>query len=438
MKIQITARETLKPSSPTPQSLRDFKLSLIDQLIPPVYVSTLLFYPFINGGTNNHFERSEKLKKSFSDTLTLFYPLAGKTVDNITIDCSDYGALYVEARVDCALSEFLQQSNWDQLGEFIPIKDESTEESVGFFSAVQASFFDCGGVAIAMSILHKLADAATAAVAMRCWAVTTFGSADAAETVVPLYKSAEIFPPMRFFTAGAPPLVDFKKEKLPRKRLVFEASKIAALKALAVSESVERPTSAESVTALIWKCALNAARSNSGVSRPSILIRAVNIRRKIEPPLPDNSVGNLVGFYTAEKDESETELNGLVSELRDKLKLFDNNYVKMLQQEDAFEAVTEYLKASATQMMRHDMEFYICTTWCNFSFYDIDFGWGRPVWVTMGSSGYKKNVIELLDTNKGDGSIEAWVVLSEQDMYLFERDPELLAYASLNPSVLDT
>ena len=42
-----------------------------------------------------------------------------------------------------------------------------------------------------------------------------------------------------------------------------------------------------------------------------------------------------------------------------------------------------------------------------------------------------------MDTNKGDGSIEAWVVLSEQDMYLFERDPELLAYASLNPSVLE-
>ncbi|KAK3223552.1 hypothetical protein Dsin_010577 [Dipteronia sinensis] len=437
MKIQIISRETLKPSSPTPQSLRDFKLSFIDQLIPSVYVSMLSFYSSTNGSTNNHFERSEKLKKSFSDMLTLFYPLAGKTVDNITIDCSDYGALFVEARVDCTMSEFLQQTNWDQLGEFTPIKLESTEETVGFFSVVQVSFFDCGGVAISMTISHKLADAATAAVAMRCWAVTTIGSTDAAEAVVPMYNSAEIFPPRRFSAAGVPPLVDFKKEKFPIRRLVFEASKVAALKALAVSESVERPTRAESVTALIWKCALNAARSNSGVSRPSMLTRAVNIRRKIEPPLPDNSVGNLIGFYIAEKDESKMELNSLVHEIRDKLKVFDKNYVKMLQQEDAFETMMEYLKMTATQMMKRDMEFYVCTTWCNFSFYDIDFGWGRPVWVTMGS-GNAKNVIQLMDTNKGDGSIEAWVALSEQDMYLFERDPELLAYASLNPSVLDT
>ncbi|KAK0573311.1 hypothetical protein LWI29_006249 [Acer saccharum] len=142
---------------------------------------------------------------------------------------------------------------------------------------------------------------------MRCWAATTFGSADA-PAMVPLYNSAEIFPPRKFSASGVPKLVDFKKEKFPIKRLVFEASKVTALKALAVSETVERPTRAESVMALIWKCALNAARSNSGVSRPSILTRAVNIRRKIEPPLPDNSVGNLVGFYTAEKDESETEL----------------------------------------------------------------------------------------------------------------------------------
>ncbi|KAK1575595.1 hypothetical protein Q3G72_006770 [Acer saccharum] len=207
-----------------------------------------------------------------------------------------------------------------------------------------------------MSISHKLADAATVAVAMRCWAATTFGSADA-PAMVPLYNSAEIFPPRKFSASGVPKLVDFKKEKFPIKRLVFEASKVTALKALAVSETVERPTRAESVMALIWKCALNAARSNSGVSRPSILTRAVNIRRKIEPPLPDNSVGNLVGFYTAEKDESETELNGLVREIRDKLKVFDKNYVKMLQQEDAFEAMTEYWKVAATEMMRQDMEF---------------------------------------------------------------------------------
>ncbi|KAE9446183.1 hypothetical protein C3L33_21919, partial [Rhododendron williamsianum] len=45
------------------------------------------------------------------------------------------------------------------------------------------------------------------------------------------------------------------------------------------------------------------------------------------------------------------------------------------------------------------------------------------------------NLIYLLDTWSG-GGIEAWVNLSEEDMAEFERDPELLAFTSLDPSPL--
>ncbi|KAH7570433.1 hypothetical protein ACOSP7_018573 [Xanthoceras sorbifolium] len=438
MEVEIIARETIKPSSPTPQSLRKFKLSLIDQLTPPVYGSLLYFYSF-NGDTNRHVsvsERSQQLKKSFSDTLTLFYPFAGRTVDNIMIDCSDYGALFIEARVDCPLSRFLRQPNGDELKRFIPTQVESTEASTGFFSLVQASFFDCGGVAIGVCISHKLADGTTLGTFVRCWAAVTVLGSDRAE-MVPIYNAAALFPP-RKFPEAVPPLVDIAEERFSVKRFVFDASRVAALKAAAASASVERPSRAEAVTALLWKCALNAARSNSGSKRPSLLTRPVNIRRRISPPLPDSSVGNLVGFYMAEKDDiGEVEIKGLVRELRERIQVFDKNYVKMLQKEDGFEQVTDYFKEAASQMMRQDVEFYICTSLCNGSMYDhVDFGWGKPVWVTIPSAN-NKNVMELIDTRKGDGSVEAWVVLSKDDMYLFERDPELLAFASSNPSILE-
>jgi hypothetical protein len=41
-----------------------------------------------------------------------------------------------------------------------------------------------------------------------------------------------------------------------------------------------------------------------------------------------------------------------------------------------------------------------------------------------------------MDTRDGEG-VEAWVTLTEEDMAFFERDRELLAAASLDPSALD-
>ena len=42
-----------------------------------------------------------------------------------------------------------------------------------------------------------------------------------------------------------------------------------------------------------------------------------------------------------------------------------------------------------------------------------------------------------MDTRKGDG-IEALMTLKKQDMAIFVHDEELLQFASLNPSILDT
>lgn len=93
MKVEIMSKETIKPSSPTPPHLRNFKLSLLDQLAAQVNGCSINFYR----SNNNHqspSQTSENLKKSLSETLTLFYPFAGRLVDNLIIDCNDNGALY--------------------------------------------------------------------------------------------------------------------------------------------------------------------------------------------------------------------------------------------------------------------------------------------------------------------------------------------------------
>jgi len=84
------------------------------------------------------------------------------------------------------------------------------------------------------------------------------------------------------------------------------------------------------------------------------------------------------------------------------------------------------------------VDFIEFTSWCNFGLYDIDFGWGKPMWVSLVGSNDDseivfRNLVILMDTRSGDG-IEAWVVLEKEDMTMLAQDKELLAFASLDPS----
>ncbi|CAL2253359.1 unnamed protein product [Prunus armeniaca] len=84
-------------------------------------------------------------------------------------------------------------------------------------------------------------------------------------------------------------------------------------------------------------------------------------------------------------------------------------------------------------MDNEDIDKYNCTSWCRFTFYETDFGWGKPAWVSFASFPIK-NVIVLMDKRYSNG-IETWLTISKACMALFKSNSELLAYASANPSV---
>ena len=67
-------------------------------------------------------------------------------------------------------------------------------------------------------------------------------------------------------------------------------------------------------------------------------------------------------------------------------------------------------------------------------YYEADFGWGKPVWLSIGSMSLP-NAALLSDTSDGKG-VEAWVVLYEEDMDKFEKNASIMAHASSNPSIL--
>ncbi|KAJ7961594.1 Vinorine synthase-like [Quillaja saponaria] len=221
------------------------------------------------------------------------------------------------------------------------------------------------------------------------------------------------------------------------RRFVFKDTKVATLKAKiasAMEQGQRPPSSVDAVTALLFRSAMTASSSISGSSRPTVLHHATNLRARMNPPLPEHAIGNLIRPSSTFFKGNETELHDLVAKIRNGLAEFNHEKANMLKGNEGSDLIVKSLMESGELLSK--MTNMTSTSLCKLTpLYEMDFGWGKPTWVTTPL--YIANVILLLRTNRDDG-IEAWITLEEKLMALVERDEEVLAFASLNPSAFPT
>ncbi|KAL5553992.1 hypothetical protein UlMin_041393 [Ulmus minor] len=395
IEVEVFSKEIIKPSSPTPQHLHRYQLTFLDQIAPPVYNPCVMFYSH----QADLDETSHKLKKSLSDVLTKFYPLAGRLKEDLFIDCNDEGIPFLEAK----------------LNKFIPFESDKVTDLV---LGIQLNIFECGGIAIGSCISHKVADGLSSFMFLKSWAATARGDL---QMVHPQFVSAILFPPKNISWFN--PRVGMTNEKnIVSKRFVFSASMMEALREkYGHAKSLEqkaRPTPVEALSAFLWSRFTFYA-----------IVHPINLRTRIDPPLSDDSFGNL--FHMAITIPSLGEEGcDLVKKMRDQISHINNEYVRKLQ-EEGMEHLN-FIKDHSEMFFKGEMISFNLTSWCRFPVYESDFGWGKPAWV--GSPPFNfKNLVVLVDTKAGDG-IEAVINLEEQVMAKFECDKESLA--SLSPNGL--
>ncbi|KAF9589881.1 hypothetical protein IFM89_029244 [Coptis chinensis] len=421
LKLDVISKETIKPSSPTPHHLRTFKLSGIDQFAPPIPLPIIIFYSLNDYDKVENDMRTDRLKKSLSEMLTHFYHLGGRIVDNQVINCNDEGVNFFEARVNGHLSDTLNNPISEELDLLLPkdITFINGWDRKGLLS-VQVNNFDCGGMALGVCLSHKAGDTSSLGLFLNNWAALTREDNDG--ILRPELDLTSVFPPRDVTSyvhtsTGSPP------QKVINKRL-------AALKAKSSNELyVEYPTRVEAVSALIWRCAMKFVRMRTrSVESVTVANHAVNLRWRMVPPLSNLFFGNLVsGAMATLRTESPPELHCLVSQMREAVSKVNGEFVRNLRG-DGLSAYWNHLKEANERQVKGVLELFMFTSWCRFPFYEADFGWGKPIWISTVNWRFKNSFI-LMDTKCGDG-VEAWISLDEEDMARFECDLELIAFTS--------
>ncbi|PWA65997.1 deacetylvindoline O-acetyltransferase [Artemisia annua] len=425
----IVSRDIIKPSSPTAKT---YNLSLFDQMSSHLYIPIVAFYPGSSIYKSSR-DKTLELKNSLSETLNKYYPFAGrlKQHDPTYVDCNDKGVEFVEASNDSPLSDFLRRSEHEDLDQLFPndlmwfhpnLKGENDEKGVACASSVQVNHFACGGVAVAISLSHKIGDGRTALNFMNHWATVNAKAAPLINPHVLHHETVNTnFPELTRCRSRVGCVT--RSFLFPNKKLNDLKAKVTAL-TVESGQPIMNPTRVEVLSWLLHKCAVTAAtnRNSGSTFKATGMLFTADMRNILVEELPRTTLGN---FYQAivfpTSNQTELEPHMTISEFR--------KQKKQLQSIDNMETVTNIIAdmsfETVVEISNRIDESYVYSSLCRFPTYGIDFGWGKPVKVTLG--GTIKNLTVLMDTPNNDG-IEAIVCLEKDDMKTFQNDPELLAY----------
>lgn len=315
------------------------------------------------------------------------------------------------------------------LKQFLPLDPAAAgEPGERPFFLFQLTFFDCGGVAIGVCFSHQVADCVSVLALVDAWASTSRREPPA--DGLGFSFDLHIYFPPRVSLPRVPPTV--LGEKFVTRRFVFDTHKLMILKELASASAstssfqpVNNPTRVELVSGFIWRSFLK-----GGGGSADIKVRAayhlVNLRPRFNPPrVLDNVLGNGIMFAFAVADSGcgdivEEGYEELIRRLRCSIKRIDENYITQARYGD------EYVNDRIRFFGKGDhVESCSFSGWTRFPLYDVDFGWGNPVWCCTTALPSKN--LTVLMSSRGGEDIEAWVNMNEHNLEMLQTQFQLIS-----------
>ncbi|KAH9324617.1 hypothetical protein KI387_004795 [Taxus chinensis] len=372
----------------------------------------------------------EALKKSLSEALAYFYPLAGRLCleDGILkVDCNDAGVDFIQASWSTmAVGDLAGPDSSPMMKDIVPFND--TLNLDGFFLpmvAVQATELK-DGVALGIAFNHLILDGYSTWHFMSSWTELCRGSKTI--SIPPSHDRAlvrdtkvrlNITPPTSRGSATSG--THTEKPQLRGKIFHFSKEMIDKIKRRANKGREAKPFSSfQSLGAHLWQAVIRARKL--APEEITVFTLFIDCRKRVEPPAPKGYFGNLIqGIYgaTAVGYLLSNDLPFAANMLQ---QVIDSHGDKAInEQNEEWEKNPKLYGFSDAGMN--------CVTVGSsprFEVYQNDFGWGKPVRVTNGCNNKFDGMVYLYPGKDEAGSVDVDIALLPQTMDLLECDAEFL------------
>ncbi|KAJ3691025.1 hypothetical protein LUZ61_020189 [Rhynchospora tenuis] len=330
-----------------------------------------------------------RIRDAFAKALVHYYPVAGKIIEiNLVgkpeVDSTGEGIWFVEANANCSLEEvnYLERPLMipkEQLLPQLPPEGKPQDEIL----LVQVTEFTCSGFTIGICASHMVFDSLGFAQFMKAVGEMACGLPE--PTVKPVWSREEIPAPPKVLHAGPPPSFPvFKNFTMPPPSFpVFKnftnsvidisLDSINGIKDLYMTETGQRSSTFDVVTAMIFKCRVRAIdlapEAKVGVAF------AASTRHLLHGVLPSvegyyGNCGYLMGITKSSEEINKASLLTVMSLVQEEKDELSTKFADWM-----YGCTKSYHKVVL------DYGTVVVSDWTKVGFNEVNFGWGQPKYV---------------------------------------------------------
>ncbi|CAI0628452.1 unnamed protein product, partial [Linum tenue] len=427
--LVVKRGEPVKVSPPQEETKEKgaFSLSNLDHLV--CWVRTI--YGFRSDERGNQMT-GEVFETALRKLLVHYYPLAGRLTvvseGKLAVSFYEQGVVFVDAEADIAMKDVEDMVRTDPSKLVELVYDDGIHCNAKPLPecpllVVQVTKLKCGGFVLGICISHCLVDGFTATEVVNSWAeiarglsISTLPCLDK-RTLLPRNPPKVEFAHPEFIEMEnrSPSSDQFSKENIVHKVFRFDRETIKELKSRAMEDdgrgALSKCSTFECLTALVWKARSKAL--NMVGDQETKLIVPVNVRNKMDPPLPKGYFGNgIASACTTSKvrDLHNKPFSTTVELVHDSIKMITDARVRSW--------IDFYELHRTIHPLAHTM---IATTWSRIPFCTTDFGWGDAILMAPVALPCDEMVIFMSDYERDQsGDIRIFVGLPESAMKNFQ------------------